>query len=443
MNAFNVRRPRVSDDPTPENLRKALADPSALHDILDETLSDKRNDLINDLRALSDSTVGRERLASEQRQFDTLEDHIGLIDKVTARRTDVWRAARSKKEAREVEAAALRVASGLFPDTHPTRSGNFSFGDELRNAIEEVQDGRAVAFVEFENRALSEGGSGGYGVPTAFGAPVFSLAARSVVMNIPGIVQVSADNGDRMRFPRFNAVQIGGTPEAGALTAANADLDAIDIVYQKFSTYETLSTELEEDFNAAALTVLGQRMLRDLAARVDSGLIQGTGALDTVGIFSQPDVSTTSVAGQPADFDKVSEAVYQMELNDGDADNAAWIMHPRTWRIFKQIKTGISSDKTTLLEPDPQSAPKSLAGRPVLTSSQISITSGATSVGSTAALVDGSQLVVVTRRPARLEVSRDVNFSTDQVAIRATTRVGLGVVDPAGGISLLTDIRAS
>ena len=84
-----------------------------------------------------------------------------------------------------------------------------------------------------------------------------------------------------------------------------------------------------------------------------------------------------------------------------------------------------------------------MSGFPVYTTSAISTTTGATSVGSTGALVDASQIVIVTRRPARLEISRDVNFTTDQVAIRATTRIGLGLLDQAGAVSAIVDQRTA
>jgi HK97 family phage major capsid protein len=381
------------------------------------------------------ATEGRARKADEQRLIDRAAEAVDLID-LTTRKMHAGH--KAPLDRRVSEAASLRARNPhLFPDSGRSE---VNLGARLADAIGEVREGRAQAFVDFDTRALAESNTGSYGVNTVMGDPVYSLAANSVVMALPGVRMVTATTGDRMRFPRFNAVTVGGVAESAALTAAAADLDAVDIVFQKYSTYETLSTELEEDFSAPALTVLGERMLRDLGARVDSGLIQGTGAADTVGIFSQAGVSTTSVAALPADFDKVDEAIYQLELNDGNA--RAWLMHPRSWRILKQIKTGISSDKTTLLS-DPQNAPSQLRGLPVYTTSGISITSGATSVGSTAAVLDPSQIVVVTRRAPRLEVSRDVAFSTDMVAIRATTRIGLGVIDPAGGISLLTDIRAS
>jgi HK97 family phage major capsid protein len=419
-----------------DELRRLVADPESITDPY--SLREERLDRVDTVDRLLRDTTGRARKADEQRLLDRENEAITLIDRalIAVGRREAEHAAR--RERRVAESAAARNSSGLFRDTD-TSSGS-DFGQRLAEAIGEVREGRAQAFVDYDTRAFTEGGNGGYGVNTVMADPVMSLAARSVVMSLPGIRRVNATTGDRMRFPRFNAVTVGATAEATALTAAATDLDAVDVVFQKFSTYETLSTELEEDFSAPALNVLGERMLKDLAARVDSGLIQGTGAADIVGIFSQSGASSTSVAGLPADFDKIDEAIYQLELNDGNP--VAWVMHPRSWRILKQIKTGIASDKTTLLA-DPQNEPRQLRGLPVFTSSAISITSGATSVGSTAAVVDTSQLIVVTRRPARLEVSRDVAFATDMISIRATTRVGLGVIDAAGGISLLTDIRAS
>jgi HK97 family phage major capsid protein len=414
--------------PVTELRQTAQLDSDTIHSTVDRwTLAAERIDHVELASRILDGASGRNLRADEQRQYDKATEAIGLIDKILV-----------AHGRREDEAARLRQRMPhVFPDSAAEHRGA-ALGARLADAIGEVREGRASSHVEF--RALANSGTGGYGVPTMMGDPVYSLAANSVVMNLPGIRLVTANSGDRMRFPRWNNVTVAGSGEAATLTDANADLDAVDVVFQKFSTYEILSTELEEDMSASALDVLGQRMLRDLAARVDSGLLQGTGAADVVGLFSQSGVSTTSVAALPTNFNNVDEAIYQLELNDGTP--RCWVMHPRTWRTLKQVKTGLASDQTTLLA-DPQSAPSQLRGLPVFTSSAISITSGATSVGSTAAVIDPAQIVIVTRREPRLEVSRDFKFQTDQVAIRATTRIGLGVIDPAGGISLLTDIRAS
>ena len=113
-------------------------------------------------------------------------------------------------------------------------------------------------------------------------------------------------------------------------------------------------------------------------------------------------------------------------------------MHPRTWSTLSSIVSGIASDLTTLLEPNPQLGPKSLLGLPVAFSSQITLTEG--TLGSWAALLDTSQLLVCERRPARLEFSQHAGFSTDTVMCRATWRGNLAVLNPEA-ISILTDVR--
>jgi HK97 family phage major capsid protein len=111
--------------------------------------------------------------------------------------------------------------------------------------------------------------------------------------------------------------------------------------------------------------------------------------------------------------------------------------------VLAKIVTGIASDQTTLIAPDPREATgASLFGYPVRMSSQITLTEGATSIGSWAALLDTSQIIVTERRPPTLEVSRHASFSDDRIAVRATWRGGLAVLNPEA-ISLVTDVRAA
>ena len=389
------------------------------------------------VRSIINATAGRERTPYEQNQYD---EGMRLVENCTA----AYRAA----DMRISEAAALRqIQERQFGPMTSTPSSNRlgnDFGEQIANAVAEVRNGRSIAYVDYpEQRAIAETGIGGYLVNNQMGAPVMALAAASVILSLPGVRHLTTTSGDRLRLPRLNLTTVTGIAEAATLPAAATDLDALDIVYQKYATYELLSSENIEDANSDALAILGERMLKDLAVRVDSGLIQGNGATDVTGIFNQAGVSTTSVAGV-ATIAKAQEAEFQLLNNDGSP--SAWIMAPRSWvgtAGFRRIVTGVASSIQPVLQMDPSQNVNTLSGYPVYLSSSISTTTGATSVGSTAALVDASQLVIVTRRAPRLEVSRDVQFATDSVAIRATTRMGFGVLDAAGGISLLTDIRTS
>ncbi len=422
-----------------------------LRDLVDRSDTDPRpninrwqlkSDRVDRVAALDKIGVearGRAYKADEQRDYDRNVEAINMIDRVLV-----------NLDKRGNEYAAQRAK---LDDMFAGRGGDTgdSFGAQIRDAIGEVREGRATSYVNYPNvqtRALADNNTGGYAVNTVMQQPTFALQAASVIMNLPGVVQIEVNEGDRLRIPRYNAVSVAGVSEGLGLNPAGSDLDAVDVVFQKYSTFELLSAELVEDAHAPVLTVLGNRMLLDLAAKVDSGFLQGNGAADCVGIFNQLGVSTTSVAGVPT-IAKAQACEYQLLANDGLKGGngyGAWIMNPRSWvgtNGFRTIVTGVASSIQPVLSQDPSQNVHSLSGYPVFLSSVISTTTGATNVGSTAALADPSMLIVVTRRPARLEITRDFKFDTDQVAIRATTRVGLGLIDPAGGVSLLTDIRTA
>lgn len=379
-------------------------------------------------RILGD-TQGRARRASEQRELDNHNDAIDLIDKIIDEVS-------GESRRRTAVAQRARFVAPYFGSGTDTRGGS-ALGEELLNAIHEVRDGRSVAYVDFpEARALSEGGSGGYGVPVQIGASVSNMKARSVVMSLPG-VQTFPMQSDRVRWPRFGTATAGVVGENTTLTAAATDLDAVEVVAVKYGTYEIISTELEEDFSTDALAAVGDNLLKQLALKVDLGLLEGTGAPDTVGIRNVPGANSTSLAAAPTNFVKFRDAEYELRADNGEP--AVWVMHPRSWSRLAAVKTGLASDETTLLSPNPQQGPKTLLGYPVAFSSQITLTEGA-GAGSWAALLDTSQIIVCERRPARLEVSRDLKFDQDSIAIRATWRGGLAVLNPEA-VSLVTDIR--
>jgi HK97 family phage major capsid protein len=376
------------------------------------------------------SNEGRALKADEQRQIDK-HDHLAkrINDVVTLSWGGRKREILGGEARRSFESA--HAAGG--PSSH--RGG---IGESLRAAVSEVREGRAVAYVDLpaESRAIEEGGPAGGAVPVFIQNPVTTLRAKSVVMGLPGIRIVNM-RSDRERFPRIGANTVVGVGEDVALTEDTADVDLVDLVAQKFGVIEYMSTEFEEDASFDALQVFGENLVEALGRRVDYGFLEGLGNNDLVGIRNTPSANTTSVAGTPADFDKFSTALYEALADN--ADPSVWVMHPRTWKTAQQIKTGITSDKTTLLEPNPQQGPKTLLGLPVEFSTQITLTEGTN--GSWVAALDTSQLVIGIRRPARLEVSRDFRFDRDQIAVRCTGRYAFAALNPEG-ISLLTDVRA-
>ena len=386
-------------------------------------------------------TTEADLLASEAR---VQEGAVKALEAIKGREAVVeanWRADREDQERRISESAAVRMANpAIFGSAGTEKHSTVGVGAQLREAVADVMSGRlSQSFVDLDIRAgLTEAGPAGGAVPIDLRDAVHTLRAKSVMLGLPGVQTVTMTS-DRTRFPRLGAATASGVAEAAEFSEDTPDVDLVDLVAQKFAVYTLLSTELEEDLTQDALSLFGQNMLEALARKVDRGFLEGAGASDVIGLRNITGVNSTSVAALPADFDKFSDALYEAQLDNAEPN--VWIAHPRSWNTLSKIKTGISSDKTTLLEPSPQDAPRTLLGLPVHLSTQITLTEGA-GAGSWVAALDTSQVVIGIRRPARLEVSRDVKFSSDQVAIRATTRVAFAALNPEG-ISLLTDVRIS
>lgn len=421
-----------------EELRAAINEHDAFLNYTPDQLVEIELESRDKAVAILKSRGNQPLLASEQRNVEALTERADAAQRLHAQHVVDFNRRRGAKQGIEAERADTRARLGI--GANPAMTDD-RFGYQIRQAIGEVMEGRATAFVDgpTETRALYESGDAGAGVAQQMFAPVSTLRARSIVMNLPGLSTVAMTT-DKARWPRIGGATADGTAEGATLTAANTQTDAVDVVAQKFSSYEELSTELVDDYSTEALGVFGQNLLNQLALRVDLGLLEGNGAADCVGIRNTVGANSTSVAATPANFAKFRDAEYELRLDNGlTSGGGVWVMHPRTWKTLSAVKTGISSDETTLLEPDPQQGPKTLLGFPVAFSTQITLTEGTN--GSWAALLDTSQLLVAERRAPRLEISRDFKFDQDVVAVRATWRGNLVALNPEA-ISLLTDIRA-
>ena len=428
--------PSLPDDPDHDKIRAGDYD-HVLRD-LGKKVGDRG-------KAIADAAYADGRadlLASEQRTFDSVLNTLGVIEARAAQIKADYNAELASREERERSGAALRDSLPQVFGGSGSSSNASRVGREIAEGVEHVLAGRgATATVDLEIRnTATEGGDFGQGVPIQFGPVERTLRARSVVMGLPGIRQVPMTS-DKLRFPRIDEADAEPVAENTTLTATDPDLDSVTLTAKKYFVYTELSTELEEDFSADALDVIGQNMLNGLALKVDADLLDGTGAGGVVGIRNWPGISTTSVAGVPTDFDDFREVEYELDAANADLSSAAWLMNPRSWFVLSKIKTGITNDVTTLLNPNPQTAARTLLGYSVRTSSQITTTEGA-GAGSWVGLVDGSQLVVGVRRAPRVEISRDVAFNRDVIALRATCRYGFAVINP-GAVSIATDVRAS
>ena len=393
----------------------------------------EKHQAIDYVRRILTSTEGRNRTPYEDSQ---LEQGMTLAERATI--------AYMAEDHKLSDIAAQRVAQerqfgNMFAgaDT-PARNSNTT-GQALADAIAQVRSNdRPIVEVPLE-RSIGEGSiGGGAGVPIQMLPFASTLRAKSVVLGIPGLRIVDMTS-DQARFPRIGGNTAVGSAESATLTTNDASLSLVTMNAVKFTVLTYLSRELEEDLSADALQVFGDNQIEALARQLDYQFLEGVGGgPGLVGIRNIAGVGSTALAAAPTDFDKISDILYT--ARNANAVPTTFVMHERSWTALSKLKTGLASDKTTLLQPNPQQAGQTLLGLPVATSTQLTLVEGGATSGSWIAAVDGTQLVVGVRRQATTEVSRDYRFANDEIVLRSTCRYAFQALNPEG-ISLLTDVR--
>lgn len=126
---------------------------------------------------------------------------------------------------------------------------------------------------------------------------------------------------------------------------------------------------------------------------------------------------------------------------NADPDRGAWIMHSRTWSSVRKL---VDSQNRPIVSIDPTSAVRpTFWDEPVFISNNIPVnqTVGTSTDCSSIILADMSQVVVAISRDVELMVSLDYAFAADQVALRVTARMDIGLPQPAA-VVVTTGVRA-
>ena len=394
----------------------------------------EKHQAIDYVRRILTSTEGRNRTPYEESQLEQ-----GMI--LAERATIAYMAEDNKLSdiAAQRQAQERQYGNMFAGNDTQTRGNTNPTGQALADAIAQVRSNdRPIVEVPLE-RSIGEGSiGGGAGVPIQMLPFAQTLRAKSVVLGIPGLRTVDMTS-DQARFPRIGGNTAVGGAEAATIATNDASLALVTLNAVKFTVMTYLSRELEEDLSADALQVFGDNQIEALARQLDYQFLEGTGAgPGLTGIRNMPGISNTSLAAAPSDFDKLSDVLYA--ARNANARPTTWVMAERSWTALSKIKTGLASDKTTLLQPSPQQAGQTLLGLPVALSTQITLVEGGATSGSWIAAVDGTQLLVGVRQTARTDVSRDFKFDTDQIALRSTCRYAFSALNQEA-LAILSDVR--
>lgn len=302
--------------------------------------------------------------------------------------------------------------------------------------------------------SLSGGTGGGILVPPEFAQSLFAyaLTANNAVRRAGARVYPASSNN--VRFPRESATAgASQVAEAGTMSSADATLAQQSIDVEKQYAMRRWSDELGADSDPAFNVFLENTVIRDLRIQQDIQYLRGSGSTPQIqgiigysGLTTGPSLGTN---GRKLNHDDVLEAVYLVNAANAEVNFA--ISHPRAINTLRKEK---SADGNYLMSFDgtprafganrnPGGPDAVLAGFiPFYQTTNVLITQtvGTSTDCSTMILGDISQVFIIERGGVEIMLSPHIYFTSGEMAIRATQRTALVLLQPAA-VSTITGIR--
>ncbi|GAA1171304.1 phage major capsid protein [Nesterenkonia xinjiangensis] len=188
------------------------------------------------------------------------------------------------------------------------------------------------------------------------------------------------------------------------------ELDEIVIDPKKVAGIVPITRELARDSTPEASQRVGQSLAREAGRKVDQaffGDLASTNANAPSGLESL-DLDALTVATLE-NLDAFQEAALDVATNEGEV--SGWVAHPATMLQILQLKDASDSNRVLLENGD-------LLGRPLIPSPHVS--------EGTVWGLDHRHIYVALSQDIELDVSSDVYFTSDRVALKVTCRVGFG-----------------
>lgn len=268
--------------------------------------------------------------------------------------------------------------------------------------------------------AITTGSANQAFLPQAAGKLIVQPAlAASIAAQVSTVVNTGSGT---FRIPIVSADPTAAwTPEGTAIDASDPTLAELAVVPKKLAGLVVVSRELIEDSNPASAEVIGQGLARDIAKKLDAAFFANTTANGPSGLLSLTTSTATETETSFDTLDSFASAMFTVEGIGANVDS--WITSPAEALALTTLKELSTGSNKPLLGADPtQQTARSVYGRPLYVSSAVGT--------KTAWGVPRDRVFLVVRSDARIEVDRSAFFTSDQVAVKATMRVGFGFPHP-------------
>ena len=251
----------------------------------------------------------------------------------------------------------------------------------------------------------------------------------------PRIFDVTA--AGTVRIPRLVSMTAPGWHgENELITEVDATFGEVLLLdgVKSLKSITRFSTELARSSVVALDSALRDRMVLDVAAKIDEAFIAGSGATGIPrGILSYIGVQSVAAVGALT-LDKLLDAVALAYSANVDTARLRWMMPSRTFIALRKIKDTAGQ---YLLQPDVTADVQfRLLGIPVVVTNRIPTNGGAGVNEASVVLADFSQIAVARDLAPSVKLLDQTYADFDQQAIRVVARYDAAPLNPAAIVVL-------
>lgn len=243
------------------------------------------------------------------------------------------------------------------------------------------------------------------------------VSRQSVAFQVSTVVNISTE---ATRFPKVTGdPDAAWTPEGTEIPVDGLEVDEVVAQPVKLAALSVVTSELAADSTPAAERVIGDAITRSIVAKVDAAYFADTTANGPSGLLSVSGRQNVYAGVNPTNTDSFIEAIAAAENVGVAASDLTFVTDPATALQLAKLKKLSSGSNEPLLTSDAASPTgRQIAGVPLLVSPHVP-----TAPSKVVWAIPRSRSFVVVRAGTTLVTDSSAFFSSDRVAIRATTRL--------------------
>jgi HK97 family phage major capsid protein len=228
--------------------------------------------------------------------------------------------------------------------------------------------------------------------------------------------------------------------ESEQITEKDASFDEVTLLPEAMKSVKVItrfSNELARQSVVALDAALRDRLVRDVASKIDTAFFAGDGGTpsgtEPLGLLEWSGTQELTAIGAIA-LDDLHDAVGLLLAAGADPTRARWVMRPSTFTTLRKLKDGSQRYQLT---PDPTEAGGfRLLGLPVSISDKIPVDATPTPDETSVILADFSTIAVARDLAPSVTLLSELYAEYDQLAIRVVARYDVAPLLPEAVVVL-------